>query len=164
MKNKILVYLLIFVSIILLFQIVNSGRILNKEEMLLGEKINSVKILKSQKKILEDRINEMSDFSLYGNNKSLAVLGKDFNDSIVIRIKDALFKKNISKDKKSIIPYGEIDKIFLINQIKVLNHKWIIANFSDGKLWGELLIEYIIDKNKKIDFKTIDHVLYSIEK
>ena len=58
MKNKIIFYLLVFVSMILFFQIINSGRILKKEEALLDEKINSISILKSQKKLLEDRLNE----------------------------------------------------------------------------------------------------------
>ena len=162
MKNKILIYLLIFVSIILLFQIVNSGRILKREEVLLGEKVNSITILKSQKNLLENRLEQESYFSLFGNQKSLNALGENYNDSIVSVIKDALYEINISKNKEDIIPYTDMESVFLINQVKVLNHKWIIANFSDGRIWGELLIEFSID-NKEIVFKTIDQLLYPIE-
>ena len=160
MRNKILIYLLVFVTIILLFQIVNSGRILKREEALLDEKVNSIMILKDQKTILEDRINNESYFSLFDNQKSLNILGEKYNDSIVSVIKDALYETNISENKKLIIPYENMGSIFLINQVKILNHKWIIANFSDGSLWGELLIEYAIDEDENINFKTIEHLLY----
>jgi len=153
----------IFVSIILLFQIVNSGRILKREEALLNEKENSILILKSQKTLLENRLEEEDYFSLLGNQKSLLALGETFNDSIVSVIKDALYEINISEEKKLIIPYEDMVGVFLINQVKVLNHKWIIANFSNGSLWGELLIEYTIGE-KGIIFKTMDHLLYPIER
>tara|TARA_B100000780_G_scaffold76869_1_gene51855 strand:- start:1885 stop:2370 length:486 start_codon:yes stop_codon:yes gene_type:complete len=161
MKIKIISYLLIFVSIILLFQIVNSGRILKREEALLDYKENSIVILKSQKEILENQIEEESYFSLFGNQKAINLLGAKYNDSIVLVIKDALYEINISDKKKLIIPYEDLGGVFLMNQVKVLNHKWIIANFSNGSIWGELLIEYVI-KEKEINFKTIDHFLYPI--
>ena len=161
MKIKIISYLLIFVSIILLFQIVNSGRILKREEALLDYKENSIVILKSQKEILENQIEEESYFSLFGNQKAINLLGTKYNDSIVLVIKDALYEINISDKKKLIIPYEDLGGVFLMNQVKVLNHKWIIANFSNGSIWGELLIEYVI-KEKEINFKTIDHFLYPI--
>ena len=161
MKIKIISYLLIFVSIILLFQIVNSGRILKREETLLGYKENSIVILKSQKEILENQIEEESYFSLFGNQKAINLLGAKYNDSIVLVIKDALYEINISDKKKLIIPYEDLGGVFLMNQVKVLNHKWIIANFSNGSMWGELLIEYVMEE-KEINFKTIDHFLYPI--
>ena len=161
MKIKIISYLLIFVSIILLFQIVNSGRILKREETLLDYKENSIVILKSQKEILENQIEEESYFSLFGNQKAINLLGAKYNDSIVLVIKDALYEINISYKKKLIIPYEDLGGVFLMNQVKVLNHKWIIANFSNGSIWGELLIEYVMEE-KEINFKTIDHFLYPI--
>ena len=161
MKIKIISYLLIFVSIILLFQIVNSGRILKREETLLDYKENSIVILKSQKEILENQIEEESYFSLFGNQKAINLLGAKYNDSIVLVIKDALYEINISYKKKLIIPYEDLGGVFLMNQVKVLNHKWIIANFSNGSMWGELLIEYVMEE-KEINFKTIDHFLYPI--
>ena len=163
MKNKIIIYLLVFVSIVLLFQIVNSGRILKREEALLDDKQNAINILKLQKEKLESKIDEESFFSLLGNYKSLNALGEGYDDSIVSIIKDELYEMNISKNKNTIIPYDNINTTFLINQVKVLNHKWIIANFSDGNLWGELLIKYSIDGDN-INFKTIEHFLYPVER
>ena len=64
-------------------------------------------------------------------------------------------------DKDEFIPYATMDRTFLINKIKVLNHKWLIANFSDGTLWGELLIFFKIDKSGDISFEIKEHFLYS---
>ena len=33
---------------------------------------------------------------------------------------------------------------FLINKVKLLNHKWVIADFSDGTDWGEIWSLYSI--------------------
>jgi hypothetical protein len=41
-------------------------------------------------------------------------------------------------------PYVGQDKIgenkFIINKVKILNHRWIIADFSDGNIWGEVYL------------------------
>jgi hypothetical protein len=41
-------------------------------------------------------------------------------------------------------PYVGQDKIgenkFIINKVKILNHRWIIADFSEGYLGGEVLL------------------------
>jgi hypothetical protein len=134
-----------------------------EQEALLDEKQNSILILKSQKSLLQNRLEEENYFSLLGNQKSLLALGEAYDDNIVSLIKDALYEINISEEKKLIIPYEDMVGVFLINQVKVLNHKWIIANFSNGSIWGELLIEYNIDE-KGISFKTMDHLLYPIER
>jgi len=42
----------------------------------------------------------------------------------------------------------------------VLNHKWVIADFSDGKRWGELILLYSIDKEGNITFETLQSVIY----
>jgi len=48
----------------------------------------------------------------------------------------------------------------LINTVKLLNHKWIIADFSDGDFWGELFIAYEINENSELKFSLIDSFLY----
>ena len=48
---------------------------------------------------------------------------------------------------------------YLINKVKILNHKWIIADFSNGSRWGEMWIEYYFNKNK-IVFDVKDYFLY----
>ncbi len=41
------------------------------------------------------------------------------------------------------------------NGIKILNNKWVLAKFDDGHITGEILLEYTIDDNKKINWRKI---------
>ena len=49
---------------------------------------------------------------------------------------------------------------FIINKIKVINHRWIIADFSDGSFWGECLIKYFVNDDKSIEFETFQNLMY----
>lgn len=49
---------------------------------------------------------------------------------------------------------------FIINKAKVLNHRWIIADYSDGEYWGEVLLKYFVNEDQSITFEIIQSVLY----
>jgi hypothetical protein len=53
-----------------------------------------------------------------------------------------------------------MDRTFLINKVKVLNHQWIVADFSDGTYWGEIFLTYQINKNGALKFELKEHFLY----
>ena len=61
-------------------------------------------------------------------------------------------------------PYTGQDQIgaqkFIINKAKVLNHRWVIADFSDGEYWGEVLLKYFVNEDDSISFETVETVLY----
>ena len=61
-------------------------------------------------------------------------------------------------------PYVGQDKIgankFVINKVKVLNHRWIIADFSDGEIWGEVLLKYFVNPDDSISFEVNQSLLY----
>jgi hypothetical protein len=61
-------------------------------------------------------------------------------------------------------PYIGQDQIgankFIINKVKILNHRWIIADFSDGEYWGEALIKYFVNEDETISFETFQSLLY----
>ncbi len=61
-------------------------------------------------------------------------------------------------------PYVGQDQIgankFIINKVKILNHRWIIADFSDGEYWGEVLIKYFVNEDETISFETFESLLY----
>lgn len=62
-------------------------------------------------------------------------------------------------------PYVGQDQIgankFVINKVKVLNHRWIIADYSDGKMWGEVLLKYFVNEDESISFEVIQSLLYA---
>ena len=61
-------------------------------------------------------------------------------------------------------PYTGQDQIgankFIINKVKILNHRWIIADFSDGEYWGEVLLKYFVNDNETVSFETIQSFIY----
>lgn len=62
-------------------------------------------------------------------------------------------------------PYVGQDQIgankFVINKVKILNHRWIIADYSDGKMWGEVLLKYFVNEDESISFEVIQSLLYA---
>lgn len=61
-------------------------------------------------------------------------------------------------------PYTGQDQIgpqkFIINKIKIINHRWIIADYSDGEYWGEVLLKYFVNEDESISFEVIQSVLH----
>ena len=61
-------------------------------------------------------------------------------------------------------PYIGQDKIgsnkFVINKLRILNHRWIIADFSDGEYWGEVLIKYFVNDDETVSFETFQSLIY----
>jgi len=61
-------------------------------------------------------------------------------------------------------PYIGQDQIgaqkFVINKARILNHRWIIADYSDGEYWGEVLLKYFINADETVSFETVQSLLY----
>ena len=49
---------------------------------------------------------------------------------------------------------------FIINKIKILNHRWIIADYSNGQLWGDVLIKYFVNDDNTFSFEVVESYLY----
>jgi hypothetical protein len=107
------------------------------------------------------KVLDMQYFSLENNDDALA-----YYDHLELKdpsryISDKLLETNESKGDNPLIPYEGMENDFKLNKIKILNHKWILADFSDGKYWGELLIKYELKDDLGVDFTLIDHLLYT---
>lgn len=161
MKKNILLYLFLFTALILIFQLVNSKKVFDD----LNGKWTEIKVLNEKLKDtiskLQLRLDEQNDFNLEGNEYALRNFENQNINNIAIHVKDELYKINSNREKKDLIPYTEMDRTFLINKVKVLNHLWVVANFSDGAQWGEIFLTYQIDKNGGLDFELKEHFLYS---
>lgn len=107
------------------------------------------------------KVLEMQYFSLENNDDALAYYDHlDLNDPSRY-IADKLLETNETKGNNPLVPYEGMENDFKINKIKVLNHKWILTDFSDGKYWGELLIKYELKDDLGVDFTLLDHLLYT---
>lgn len=115
------------------------------------------KLTDSIRKLTDER-DEALNFSLETNELSQQYFEdlKIVNPSQIVI--NALMETNIKE--KNLYIKSESNGRFLINKIRILNEKWVICEFSDGELWGDLLLEYHIDGNQKPTFKTLDEVIH----
>ena len=127
----------------------------------LEKKQSQLKVLKDSLKVEKRRFFENVYFSLDTNEEAL-VYFEDLDFPVTsARIKDALYDTNLLGEEESLVPYAQMGGKFLINKIKVLNHKWAIADFSDGTFWGELLIKYQVAADGTLTFTVVEHFLYA---
>jgi hypothetical protein len=161
MKKNIFIYLFSFTALILVFQIVNSNKILMDQQRRLEKKQSQLKALKDSLKVEKRRFFENVYFSLDTNEEALVYFDALDFPVTSARIKDALYDTNLLGEEESLVPYAQMGGKFLINKIKVLNHKWVIADFSDGTFWGELLIKYQVAADGTLTFTVVEHFLYA---
>lgn len=161
MKKNLFIYLFVFAALIALYQFVTANKILASND-------TKIKTLKEKVVQLEDSIQkttikalEMQYFSLENNDDALVYYEHLNIADPTLYISDKLLETNEKKGDNPLIPYEGMESDFKINKIKILNHKWIIADFSDGKYWGELLIKYELKDDMGVDFTTVDHLLYT---
>ena len=127
----------------------------------LEKKQSQLKRLKDSLKVEKRRFFENVYFSLDTNEEALVYFDDlDFPVTSTL-IKDALYDTNLLGEEESLVPYAQMGGKFLINKIKVLNHKWVIADFSDGTFWGELLIKYQVAADGTLTFTVVEHFLYA---
>ncbi len=160
-------YLFVFSVLLVLFQYVNSKRIFEDMNNKLEKyKSKSIKY-KDSIAVLQDDILNLSHFNLYRNEDAISYFENDgYNvDELIPFIKDELYKLNETTRQHPIVPYAASEgRRMMINTVKMLNHKWIIADFSDGEFWGEIFLTYEITEDKQLKFNLVESFLYPFDK
>ncbi|NHM02482.1 hypothetical protein G4D72_10240 [Flavobacterium sp. KDG-16] len=121
--------------------------------------INKKEIKKVKDSIV--KLVENDKFSLDNNEYAQEYYFEHDLKKLKAKVKEDLMAFNSDKRGNKYVSYDQIgDNPFLINSVKILNHRWIIANFSDGKVWGEVLIKYFHNTDKPTDFETVETLIY----
>ena len=158
MKNVIL-YALIFSLLFNIFQYVNSTKILEAKEQ-------DVSKTKERLKIARDSVANLTMANYFALESDEDAQEYFYNNeldyqTVSLKVKEDLLVLNENKNGNKLVPYEPIDgKPFLVNTSKILNHRWVVAEFSNGDLWGQILIKYFVAEGKPTDFETIETVLY----
>jgi len=161
MKKNIFLYLFVFVSLILLYSLINGNKIQNANELDITKLQNEVTLLKDSVQKGTLRLLDMQYFSLENNDDALAYYDHLNLETPTRYIEDKLLETNETKGDNPLIPYEGMQGDFKINKIKVMNHRWIVADFSDGQFWGDLVIKYELKDDLGVDFTLLDHLLYT---
>ncbi len=166
MKQRIFMYLFVFATLLVLFQYVNAKRVFEDLNGKLETHKDALKKYKDSVVVLQNEALELSHFNLERNEDAISYFERDgYNVSeLVPFIKDELYKLNETKGDHPIVPYAASEgRKILINTIKMLNHKWIVADFSDGQYWGEIFLTYEITEGRQLKFNLVESFLYPFD-
>ncbi|MEW7280247.1 hypothetical protein ABW636_16775 [Aquimarina sp. 2201CG1-2-11] len=162
MRNKIFLYLFIFALLFILFQFMNA----KKAKESYDAKIENLKTNITKKEATID--------SLYTTNMDLTYFSLESNedaanyfqelgyqpDRLALTISDQIIGQNKAGKDNPIIPFVGMEGNMSVNKVRLLNHKWIIADFTDGVYWGELFITYEVREDGVVDFEVEKSFLY----
>ncbi|AOZ98396.1 hypothetical protein [Flavobacterium commune] len=128
----------------------------------------TTKKLRDSVALMTDKLIDANYFSLENNENA-----QNYFDSAIAN-KTIAYEKLIPVVTEKLMdlnanpkgnPYVGQDQIgvnkFVINKVKVLNHRWIIADYSDGKMWGEVLLKYFVNEDESISFEVMQSLLYA---
>lgn len=169
MKRTLFMYLFLFTLLFVIFQYMNEKKIFEKQENKIEKQRNIISDLKNELLILKDSLEVLSNenlscnyFTLQGNENAVSYIEKLGFESLEIesQVSEYMYDQNLVKEKNYLIPYEGMNGKMKINKIKFLNHKWIIADFTDGRYWGEMILEYYVTKKNKIELNQISSLLY----
>lgn len=126
------------------------------------------KKIKDSITLLENRLSDANYFALEQNQNAQnylemsAVNGKYIPyEKLIPYVTEKLLEHNENPKGN---PYTGQEQLgaqkFIINKAKVLNHRWIIVDYSDGTYWGEALIKYFVNEDQSVSFETMQTFLY----
>lgn len=133
----------------------------------------SVKSLEKTLQIKEDSIQQLliknfnlSTFELSNNQLSLDYFyNKETNqyknyEEVELLIREALYEKNDSKEGNPLVGFEKMnERKFVIEQFRIINHRWLVANFSDGTFDGEVILKYFLNNDDSVDFEIIETII-----
>lgn len=164
MKSRIFIYLFIFSALAFIFQYVNSKNILDKYEKDIKKFKATIETQEKTIADLEDQNFDLNYFNIDRNDNALdyfVAQGYD-TDKLIDAITEGLYEmNNYEGDNHPIVPFVSMtDSKLIINKIRIVNHKWILANFTDGVYWGEIFVKYDIDENNDLKYNLVEYFLY----
>jgi len=168
MKRAIFMYLFFFTMLFVIFQYMNEKKIFGKQENKIESQRNKINKLKDQVKVITDSLESLSNvdyFSLQGNENAISYIESLGFEALEIEtfVSDYIYDLNLKKGNHKLVPYEGINGDMKINKLKFLNHKWILADYTDGRYWGEMVLEYYVTKDREIELKQISSLMYPVQ-
>ena len=162
MRKSFLMYLLVFTILLAVIFYANGSKVVaskDKEIESLREQLHEQNL--DQETTAEVVLRE-DTFSLVSNEEALSYLeNRGFDPAeIIAKVEEALISRNTAGEDNELIPFEGMNGPFRINKVKLLNHKWAIASFTDGSYWGDLLVSFEIDDAGEIEIFSEKALLY----
>jgi hypothetical protein len=162
MKRSLFLYLFILSALTALFTYVYFDRKIDVDQKHCDA---TAKKLRDSLDLMSNQVAEASYFSLAYDTKAqdYFTAGEKPVDylELIPNVTNALMAAN---DNPAGNPYTGQPQLgerkFIINKAKVLNHRWIIADFTDNTYWGEVLIKYFVNDDGTFSFEVMQSLLH----
>ena len=104
-----------------------------------------------------DRNHDAQD---YFDNKNT---GRFIHHEIIKKmIAEKIVAENKNKSGNPLANYPAIDgKGFEISKFQVINHRWVVADYSNGEYNGQVLLQYFVNEDESLDFEVIQSVIFA---
>lgn len=84
------------------------------------------------------------------------------HEDIIKLIDEKIKETNKNPEGNPYTNYPAMDgKVFIISKYQVMNHRWVVADFSNGEYNGQVLIQYFVNEDRTIDFEVIQSVIFT---
>lgn len=163
MKNpKIFLYLLLISLLYILFQHQNAAKKIAADQQKITRQFTTIKKLKATKDSLQYQLEEATDFSLLQDTYAKEYLEDQNLDALDITslITDTFITNNHLEKDNPLVPMAGMMGATKVDRVKVLNHKWIIADYTDGTYWGQALYNYDFNADKTLNLEVIASHIY----
>lgn len=158
MKRQLYLYLFILTALVAAFTYMYFSKAIAFEKK---KNESELKYLKDSISGISNNLADANRFSLENNDYAKEYFVDYDLNKLIPKIKEALLAYN--DDPKGNVYTGQEtlgEQKFIINKIKILNHRWIIADYSDGQYWGDVVLKYFVEKDGKITFQLMDTFIY----
>ena len=106
MKTKIFIYLFTFTALILVFQLVNSSKVVKYQAEIIAEKAARIDALKVSLENIVSKYDDDVYFSLDQNDEAKAFYPDNDPAEIIQWVKDKIYERNTAKWDNPLVLYG----------------------------------------------------------
>lgn len=162
MKKNLFLYLFIFAILINIFTYMYFTSKAKFDESQIKACEKREKESKAKEEAVVKTLEDANYFALETNDNAMEYFAGQDIKAIVAKVNEGMDKMNQNKNGNPLVDYPPMGGApFRTNKVKILNHRWIIADFSNGSAWGEILVKYFVDSNGNVTFEPMQTVLYS---
>ena len=158
MRNKIIQYLLIFISLIALYLFVSD---LNKSKAFVASQDRMDKRVDKLKDSIAQLVVAQNDNAYFSLtlNRDAQQAHSDFSPvELQNLLENYIFSTNDNPNGSPLL--HSLGSDWIINKIHLVNHQWILADFTNGTQWGDALFLFQINGNGKPNLRLLNHVMY----
>ena len=162
MKKQLYLYLFILSALINVFTYMYFSKKATSDQTRME---HSSKIKKDSITLLTNKLYDANSFSLENNDNAIGYFQNYDVQKLIPMVQEALMSYNDNHTGNKFVDQPMMgSQKFIITKIKLLNHRWIIADYSNGELWGQVLLKYFVEDEKTVTFQTVDTYLFPKQK